>query len=347
MKITEAEPDLIISCVEAVSKGCETARQIVEYIEKKEYSEIAGPIKGKYAKALIAGQELGILDVSGSKPLTSKVNLMQPLMLPVKTDEQKGAVFKEFLQEFDPFVLYLSLMQDGNDSASAAARTCAILKIKPMLKQEINTLSKWGVYAEILEETEGSITISAKIRKRFIDRKVKSLKKLIDALNGKIAGRTFLRSFLGQEIYSFLPKAIIADLVDAIEDAINKPEDSVTKMGTAFEDYLKHYAKSTGLSLVTSKGGSISAIGPVLKLLRNNGKISKYQEDVLKGLEVFTCKDLFDGLRVYRNLGHHGLDPIEDARWSLSTEVALVGIFQLLISIRSTYQFGIKGKVTY
>jgi hypothetical protein len=347
VKIHKVEPELIMICAKAVSRGCDTSRQIVEFAEMKDYALIGGPTKGKYSKALAAASELGILVLSGSKPLLSKAELPKPLALPLKTGTQMAAVFQEYLQEYEPFILYLSLMQDGNDSASAAARTCVILSIRPMMTEELNTFANWGIYAGILETSNGCVQVAPKIQKKSVDKKVKSLKRLIDAMNGKLANRVFIRSFLGQEAYSFLPKEVVSDLVEAIERAISKPDESVAKMGVAFEDYLKHFATAKGLSLIRPNGTSISTIGSLLKLLRANREISKYQDDVLKGLEIFTSKDLFDGLKTYRNLGHHGKDPIEDARWSLSTEVALVGIFQLLLSIRSTYLLGIKGKVTY
>jgi hypothetical protein len=347
VKLHKIEPELIMICVYAVSRGCDIGKQIVEFAEKKDYALIGPPTKGKYSKALATASELGMLVLSGSKPLSSKVELIKPLALPLNTRTQMAAFFQEFLQEYEPFILYLSLMQDGNDSTSAAARTCAILNIRPMMTDELNAFASWGIYAGILETPNGRIQIAPKIQKKSVDKKVKSLKRLIDAMNGKLASRTFIRSFLGQDAYSFLPKEIVSDLVEAIERTVDKPDEAVAKMGVAFEDYLKHFATASGLSLVSSKGTSISAIGPLLKLLRSKRKISKYHDDVLRGLEVFTSKDLFDGLRTYRNLGHHGKDPIEDARWSLSTEVALVGILQLLLSIRSTYLLGIKGKVTY
>ncbi len=99
--------------------------------------------------------------------------------------------------------------------------------------------------------------------------------------------------------------------------------------------------------LLEDRGKPISTIGVIIDKLRSEGRLANHHVNALKGLEVYTDASLFQGLNAYRDMPVHGIDPDADMRWSLSTEVAIVGTLQLLLSIRSTYHYLVNRKLSY
>jgi hypothetical protein len=165
-------------------------------------------------------------------------------------------------------------------------------------------------------------------------------------MDTELASRSFVLSFLGQENFDFLTADIKSDLTKALTLVLIRPEDSVKNMGVALEDYLKLIASSRNINL-ENQGKPLKTIGSIIDKLRQAGVLANHHVNALRGLEVYSSADLFQGLNTYRAMPVHGTDLEADMRWSLSSEIALVSILQLLLSIRSTYHYIVKQKLRY
>jgi hypothetical protein len=152
---------------------------------------------------------------------------------------------------------------------------------------------------------------------------------------------------LGQDAFDFVESDVQNDLARALTLSVSEPENAVVCIGRALEDHLKLIANARNIQLVDHNGNDITSIGPIISKLRHHRVIAKHQGNILRGLEVFTCTELLRGLNAWRNMPVHGRDSEADMRWSLGTEVALVGTFQLLLSIRSTYHYVVMHRILY
>ncbi len=346
MKIPNADPDIVMECVKAVSLNFETTRKVISYIFKKEYKDIHAQKKGEVKLALLAAQNLGLLQISDGDVYKATLALMKSLTFSVWNEDTKKALFREQLQQYDLYNRFHSFMDIGESSDSAAKRTSVYYEISPLLEGEMNTLALWGLYAGTLIESNGIVQISPSLKARAITQAVPSLRGFFDALDNQMASRIFIQTFLGQKAYNFLTPDIRNDLVESMTHAIDDPESAVKSTGTALDDYIKMLATNRGVAL---KQGTkpIKMIGPMIDKLRAEGVLANHHVNALKGLEVYADADLLEGLNSYRKMPVHGRDLEADMRWSLSTEVALVGILQLLLSIRSTYHYIVEKKLKY
>jgi hypothetical protein len=346
LKIPNADPDIVMECIKAVSLNFETTRKVISYIFEKEYKDIHARKKGEVRLALLAAQNLELLQISDGDVYKAKLALVTPITFSVWNEDTKRAVFREHLQQYDPYIRFHSFMDIGDSSDSAAKKTSVYYGISPFLEGEMNAFARWGLYAGTLIESNGIVQISPALKAKAIIQDVPSIKGFFDALDTQMASRIFIQTFLGQKTYNFLTPDIRNDLVESMTHAIDDPESAVKSIGTALEDYIRMLATNRGVVLKQGKN-PIKMIGPMIDKLRTEGVLANHHVNALRGLEVYTDADLLKGLNSYRKMPVHGRDPDADMRWSLSTEVALVGTLQLLLSIRSTYHYIVEKKLKY
>lgn len=341
-----AKPDLVMECVRAVSLGFGTTKKVVSYVFAEEYSLVSPRNKGQVGKAIQVAERLGLLRVNGSDIYSSELELVKRLRYSDWNNESKILMFREYLQQYPPYVLFHSFLEMGNDSNIAAIRVGVYYGWKIEKNQRRNAFEEWGLYADMLVLHEEKISVVSSISNNQVIHKNELMKKFITVLDSEMASRSFILSFLGLECYTFLEEDIKTDLMNAMILVHEKPDDAVKLIGTALEDYIKLIAKSRGIALLNN-GRPIKTIGSMIDKLRQEGILANHHVNTLKGLEVYTSADLFQGLNSYRKMPVHGKDFDADVRWSLSTEVALIGILQLLLSIRSTHYYLVEKQLMY
>ncbi|MHA1636464.1 MAG: hypothetical protein ACTSUO_06270 [Candidatus Thorarchaeota archaeon] len=342
MIIPEANADNIMKCAQAIFLGFNTRELVGGYIFAEKYDDLHHARKDIIQKAVDAGLALQIIEERGSQ-----LALDASIRITSWDSKNKQLVFREHLQDFDPYIFFHSLIDMGDSSDIAVRRTSILREFSKKLEGERNILAKWGLYAETLVMQNGKVQVNPNIKSKSIVPTSPTLDNLIQSLDSEIAARTFILQFLGKNAHDFIGKDIQKDIMLAMTQAESEPEKSVQNIGRALEDHLKLIADVRSVQLINNRGNPINSIGPIISALRGRRIIAKYQRNILSGLEVFTSMDLFLGLAAWRNMPSHGRDLEANMRWSLSTEVAIVGIFQLLLSIRSTYYYVVENQTSY
>ena len=335
-----------MECVEVVSLGFATTKKVVAYLLETDYKNIHPRSIGVVGLAIEAAKDLGFLNVSSGSIYDADLSLTEPLPSTPWDEPTKRALFRKHLQQYEPYVKFHSFLDIGNSVDSAARRVSIYYEITPLMSGEENTLAGWGLYAGTLIKFDEIVQIAPAVKSKSIMKAVPNLKSFLQAMDTEIGSRVFIQTFLGQQAYDFLTEDVKKDLVESMTLALSRPEDAVRSMGRALEDYVKLLAKDRSVRL-EEKGKPISTIGAMINKLRSEGCLANHHKSTLNGLEVYTDADLFHGLSAYRAMPVHGVDPDADMRWSLSTEVAIVGTLQLLLSIRSTYHYVVDGKLSY
>ena len=336
-----------MECVEVVSLGFATTKKVVAYLLETDYKNIHPRSIGVVGLAIEAAKDLGFLNVSSGSIYDADLSLTEPLPSTPWDEPTKRALFRKHLQQYEPYVKFHSFLDIGNSVDSAARRVSIYYEITPLMSGEENTLAGWGLYAGTLIKFDEIVQIAPAVKSESVMKTVPNLSGFLQAMDTEMASRVFIQTFLGQQAYDFLTDEVKKDLVESMTLAVSRPEDAVICMGRALEDYMKILARERNVLLEKDDGRPISTIGEMIDKLRREDCLANHHVNALKGLEVYTDADLFQGLSAYRAMPVHGMDPDADMRWSLSTEVAIVGALQLLLSIRSTYHYVVDGMLSY
>jgi len=336
-----------MECVEVVSLGFATTKKVVAYLLETDYKNIHPRSIGVVGLAIEAAKDLGFLNVSSGSIYDADLSLTEPLPSTPWDEPTKRALFRKHLQQYEPYVKFHSFLDIGNSVDSAARRVSIYYEITPLMSGEENTLAGWGLYAGTLIKFDEIVQIAPAVKSKSIMKAVPNLKSFLQAMDTEIGSRVFIQTFLGQQAYDFLTEDVKKDLAESMTLAVSRPEDAVKSMGRALEDYLKLLAKDRNVLLEKNNGTPINTIGEIINKLRSEGCLANHHTKALEGLEVYTDARIFLGLNAYRSMPVHGMDPDADMRWSLSTEVAIVGTMQLLLSIRSTHHYLVNGKLSY
>ena len=154
MKIPEADPDVVMECVRAVSLGFVTTKKVAACIYGHEYKDIPSRSKGVVGLAIEAARDLGFLNVFSGSLYDADLSLTNPLASTTWDEAIKRALFRERLQQYEPYVRFHSFVDIGDSADSAARKVSIYYDITPLLSGEENTLARWGLYAGTLVKVD-------------------------------------------------------------------------------------------------------------------------------------------------------------------------------------------------
>ncbi|MCD6371833.1 MAG: AAA-associated domain-containing protein [Candidatus Aenigmarchaeota archaeon] len=247
--------------------------------------------------------------------------------------EQKQ-LFRKALQSYEPFLEFISFLSKGNTPQQAIRKVIGLYDIKRNAKDVLWTFQNWGIFAGIFKNKNFELV-----------KEIKSLKpsKIIELeyLNNELKVKIWIKSIL-TDSENWLSNEEFDSLVKSVINVWENPRESIKVAGEVLEDTLRKIAKSRKID-VRKKNG----ISEIAEELRKNKIIASKHVGVLKGLQVFLDRDIFDNFSSFRNMAHHSIDKYEMKRWELSEELALSYVIQVILCIKSLYYYVVKHQLKF
>lgn len=346
MNIRSVDPDKIIKAITAISFGFDSFDSLCEFIFDSKISNISGGNKNHCSRALSTAIQLNMIKLSNKTIKDSKYKLTIKTKYDPRIWEEKEhrLLFREHIQKFRPFLMYFDFISKGFNHSSAAAKTSSFFNLDPFITGENNILRTWGMYSEIFDK-KGNIV--EEVLKQSATKNSKYFAEAINNLNNDLTRRNFISKWLGEDAFAFIDEDIINDLTSGLKFYLHDPDKSIRDTGKSLEDFLKLIAKEKNILLVNSKNKPIKTIGTIIQKLREGKVLADHHTSVLQGLEIYLDSNLLQGLNAFRTMPSHGKNFEDNARWELSSELALLYVLQVILAIKSIYHYAIYKKLKY
>ncbi|HEC76412.1 MAG TPA: hypothetical protein ENI33_04030 [Thermoplasmatales archaeon] len=249
--------------------------------------------------------------------------------------EGQKQLFRKALQSYKPFLEFIFFLEKDDDPDKAIRKVLSIFEIKRKPKDAIRTFRNWGSFAGVFKGKNFELSKSIKSLKPSI------MEDLFESLNNEIKAKIWVKKILGAA-ESYLSNEEYESLIKSILNVMKDPREAVQSAGEALEDFLRKLAHDKGID-VSKKNG----IYQIAEELRKNNVLASKHVPILKGLQVFLDRDIFEGFAAFRNIAHHGKDKEEMKKWELSEELALSYIIQVLLCIKSLYYYVMREKLKF
>lgn len=294
-----------------------SAGDLEELIERgEEYTE----------SILQIGNELDIIEESDEDYVINRDVRMQ---LRQSSSEQKTRLLRSRLQQYKPFIAFVSSLIQGN-SPNQAAKQVKVLFQMDINKDDLNSqFLKLGHYVDIFDTTEDADNISFEINTDVVTDEY--IHNLSAAVKSSLVARLFLEKRLNEEIIGYMDEETVDELVNALEIFWDRPRSAIAATGRAVEDFQRDLGNDYGQNAQRYQDANgISELADQLK-----------GEDLVLSRHVHGGKYL-GGMR--NPSGGHGKDPQTLDRWDVSEEVAFGYILASIHYIRSLYAYVVQSR---
>ena len=234
--------------------------------------------------------------------------------------------FREALQRFPPFLLYIDFISKGYSSKESATMTRGIFRIQSSENLVEKSFRLWGLYARLIQiDTSGNLSIP-EAKKGLPSEYVESLLK---ALRAELQAKIFLIETMSQQAFVYLTEKRIGIeyLSDALINYERKPKTSANKACQTFEHFLFKLGEDIGANI-----GVCNGIIEYANAIRKQNGILRNQLHICHGI---------GGLR---NMAHHDSDKETGKPWSFTPQGAIIASLIVPTMIRSIYLFWKEGK---
>lgn len=230
-------------------------------------------------------------------------------------------IFRKYLQNYPPFLLYVSLLNQGFDQIESAAFLKSLMNVNNSEKQISIILNRWGKGSGALKKSNDGVFIvpnSVKpLSKEYLD-------KLVQSLNNDMGVKNFLIDILDNRTFAYLSKKGL-DLNSITKGLLEHEESPKNAMisGISFiEPFLRKISKDLGIDVTNTNG-----IGGIVKKLEDSNKIPHC---------LANCGYGIGGVR---NICDHGIDKTSSEVWSITPIGSLSSILFSVILIKSYYLY--------
>jgi len=303
-----------------------TASAIMEVVEgacNRQLEGITAPEAAKYAgisseeyarKALDSATQLGMLTKTDQKYYpTNDIS-----DFPRASKEQKPFLFRKFLQRFDPFILFASLLGRGNLLDQAARKVGVIYSVEAGPESIRFTLSNWGEYAQIIEAKKGKIVL--KIETPILS--AEYIRELLEAMEHDIKARMYIATKLGDNVFGYMRQDEIDFLVKSIRTHQKSPRNSIDDAGRAFEDFLRRVLLDKEKDASDCKG-----ITELAERMKGEKLVDQKQLEICRAI---------GSIRV---AAAHSLDRLSNEAWTINPDAAIETILLTITMIRSVHVY--------
>jgi len=227
--------------------------------------------------------------------------------------------FREALQRYPPFLLYIDFISKGYLSEESATMTKGIFRIQSPEKMVERSFRRWGIYAQLIEtDKTGKLSIP-EAEKGLTSEYVKNL---LEALKADLKASVFLIETMSQQAFVYLTEKDmgIEDLANALVNYEADPKASANRTCQTFEHFLFKFGEDVGAN-VAGCSGIIELADSIKKqkaLLRNQWHI---------------CR----GIGALRNMAHHDPDKETGGTWTFTPQGAIISALVVPTMIRSLY----------
>lgn len=248
----------------------------------------------------------------------------------ISDNKQKRIFMRKAVQEFEPFITFISYCKNGNTIEDAARKVFVFFNFKNKSARFLESMFiKWGKDLDIFVIKHHNIDINSNI-----EIQIDAINNINgDDLNNEISIRIYISNMISPDTYGFLSKIEVKELVDSFLKEKTDPRNAVECAGRAFEDFLRRISNLSKVD-VSKKNG----ISQVSNALYNNkdssGKINSIIHTKQEKISL--------SIGAIRNMAGHSLEAKTMERWELSTISAHSFINLVLISIKSIYNYVIK-----
>jgi len=317
--IQKVAADKIIELVEGIyyktDKGGMNIEEAMEYIEKSNsYTN----------RALNMACQFGFAEKKGSKYYANGNSVE---LIKTKKSE-RYIVFRKYLQRFEPFVIFLALVNKGNTINESIRKLRVIYSINLNQKEIRASLLNWGQYSQIFNYNISTDEITLNID--LDDLEVQYLKELLESLDAEIKTKIYLANKLTEYVYGYLGHDEIEHLARALMRHERNPRNSIADSGRALEDFLRRISFESG--------HDVSALQGITS-------ITEYIGSKDRKLIHEKQKKILIGLAAIRNLASHSKDSKTLESWRISPDFAIEVILVTVSLIRSLYYYIKKGEL--
>jgi len=249
--------------------------------------------------------------------------------------EGQKQLFRKVLQSYKPFLEFIFFLEKGDSPIKAIRKVLSIFEIRRKTKDVLWTFQNWGSFAGVFKGKNFELLDSIKSLRPSI------IEDLSNSLNNEIRAKIWVKKILGTA-ESYLSNEEYESLIKSILNVMKDPREAVQSAGEALEDFLRKLAHDKGIDVSRENG-----IYQITEELRKNNVLASKHVPILKGLQVFLDRDVFEGLAAFRNIAHHGKDKKEMKKWELSEELSLSYIIQVLLCIKSLYYYVIQEQLKF
>ncbi len=310
------------------------ASRIIEVTELLEKYKKTGkkPLKSSLVKALKVSNVTVQNALGAIKQL--KIDKISDKIANSTLEEQRYW-FRKVLQDYEPFLEFISFMSKGNEPPRAIQKILELYDIKRKPEDAIWTFQNWGVFAGIFKNKNFEFSDLIK------QLKPSKIAEFEEVLKNELKIKIWIKEII-QDADAYLTNEEYEPLIKAIMYVKENPRNSIKLAGEILEDVLRKIAKDKEVD-VRKKNG----ISEIAEELRKNKILASKHIGILKGVQVFLDRNIFDTFSSFRNMAHHGIDKSEMKRWELSEELAISYVIQVILCIKSLYYYVIKNQLTF
>lgn len=245
------------------------------------------------------------------------------------SEELKIAVFRKWLQAWEPFILFLRHLALGDTPEVSARRLSSFYSFNKEVKEISDLLSLWAKTCGLID-TRGFLIV-----KEF-ELEVKELNDNFSRdLLDDVGARLYLNKVLGDEVFKWLTHSELEELVAGLLSYRKNPRSAIECSGRAYEDFLRRLSVEIGI-IGTKKIATKSGISELA-----NGILFSYRDDSGVNHSFIHTKqrDISQAIASIRNMAGHSMEAKSMERWELSSTAAIGKILATISSIRSLFYY--------
>lgn len=300
---------------------------IICYINNYGSSDI-GQLKSYSGKSeayvrscLVIGKLLHILD-EDCLVMNSFVNELGK----TPNDELKINIMRKFIQEFNPFLMFVQYHLSGEDLEQAARKVYTIYKFEGKDSLFLKELFiSWGTATGIFEMTANGLALQ-----ETISSEMTQVTDVDFSLDNEMAIRMYIANILGENAFVTCDSAEIEEFVNAYKKREDDPRGAIECAGRAFEDFLRKIAINVSVD-VSGKNG----ISQVINALYNHKDSSGVLDNKIHSKHMSIGTAIGD----IRNMAGHSLEARTLERWRLTSHGAKMYIELVLSAIKSISEY--------
>ena len=305
-KIPEVTAPVIMETMEGVClKSGMNVEEATHYINKsKVYAQ----------RSLTVTEQLGITEFNDLKyHATSEARIITRA-----NKDQWPIIFRKFLQRYNPFILFVSLVGKGNSISDAARKIKVIYNIDANADIIACSLVNWGEYSGILKRDKGKIILLIETENLTAE----YIHELLEAMEHDVKARVFIANKLGEDVFGYMKQDEIDLLVKAIREHLSEPKHAIDISGQSFEDFLRRIAIDKSLDVISCTGIQQLA-------------------DTLVGPKFITSKhhEICKAINSFRIAAGHNKDRTSMEKWELNPDAAIECILLILTATRSIHHY--------
>jgi hypothetical protein len=270
------------------------------------------------SNAISQAVQLGLIDIQNGLYVGS---MMYRDLIKRCDRSQLYLPFREALQKYPPFLLYVDFISKGYSSKDSATMTRGIFRILSQTDIVEKSFRNWGLYAKLIHvDASGTLSIP-EAEKGLPSEYVESLLK---ALRAELQASIFIIETMSQQAFAYLTekKIDIKDLADALINYEKDPKVSAYKACKTFEYFL--------FKLGEDVGANISACNGIIEY----ADAIRGQNSILKN-QLHLCH----GIGGLRNMADHDPDKETGKPWIFTPQGAIISSLVVPTMIRSIYLY--------